>query len=176
MHTALRGTAAGLAVGMTMDEIIVGMKSSKNQMRLVTVRGPQDSLILDDTYNAAPDSVIAALNLLDDLEGRKIAVLGDMLELGSAEEMGHRRVGRRAMQVSDILVTVGERGKIIGQEAQDAGMQEMPNKALHILDDNDAAIELLQTMIEKDDIVLVKGSLGARMDRIVANLSRRKTG
>ena len=176
VHTALRGTAAGLAVGMTIDEIIVGMKSSKNQMRLVTVRGPQDSLILDDTYNAAPDSVIAALNLLDDLEGRKIAVLGDMLELGSAEEMGHRRVGRRAMQVSDILVTVGERGKIIGQEAQDAGMQEMPNKALHILDDNDAAIELLQTMIEKDDIVLVKGSLGARMDRIVANLSRRKTG
>ena len=143
-------------------------------MRLVTVRGPKESLIIDDTYNASPESVIAALNLLDDLDGRKIAVLGDMLELGSAEEEGHRKVGRRAMQVSDILVTVGERGKIIGQEAQDAGMMEMPNKALHILEDNDAAIELLQSTIESTDIVLVKGSLGARMDRIVANLSRRK--
>ncbi|MEM8861260.1 MAG: UDP-N-acetylmuramoyl-tripeptide--D-alanyl-D-alanine ligase [Chloroflexota bacterium] len=171
VHTVLRATAAGLAVGMTMDEIVVGLKSSQNQMRLVTVRGPKNSLILDDTYNASPESVIAALNLLDDLDGRKIAVLGDMLELGSAEEAGHRRVGARAVQVSDILVTVGERGKIIGEEALDAGM---PEKNVHILDSNEGAIELLQSMIQSTDIVLVKGSLGARMDRIVAKLSRTK--
>lgn len=171
VHTVLRATAAALAVGMTMDEIVVGLKSSQNQMRLVTVRGPKESLILDDTYNASPASVIAALNLLDDLQGRKIAVLGDMLELGAAEEEGHRRVGARAAQVSDILVTVGERGKIIGEEALDAGM---PSEKVHILDNNPDAIELLHTMIKSTDIVLVKGSLGARMDRIVAKLSRTK--
>ncbi|MFK7804121.1 MAG: UDP-N-acetylmuramoyl-tripeptide--D-alanyl-D-alanine ligase [Anaerolineae bacterium] len=174
VHTALRATATGLAVGLSMDEIILGLKSSKNQMRLVTVRGPNESLIIDDTYNASPASVIAALNLLDDLVldgGRKIAVLGDMLELGSAEEEGHRRVGSRAVQVSDILVTVGERGKIIGNEAINAGM---PEEKVHILDNAILATELLQSIIESTDIVLIKGSLGARMDRIVANLSRTK--
>ena len=140
-------------------------------MRLVTVRGPKNSLILDDTYNAMPDSVIAALDLLDDLQGRKLAVLGGMLELGAAGEAGHRKVGVRAAQVSDILVTVGERGKIIGNEAINAGM---PEKMVHILDDAQSATELLQSIIESTDIVLVKGSLGARMDRIVANLSRTK--
>ncbi|MFT5194085.1 MAG: UDP-N-acetylmuramoyl-tripeptide--D-alanyl-D-alanine ligase [Candidatus Promineifilaceae bacterium] len=171
VHTALRATAIGLAVGLSMDEIIVGLKSSKNQVRLVTVRGPKDSLILDDTYNAMPDSVIAALNLLDDLQGRKIAVLGDMLELGSAEEAGHRKVGVRAAQISDILVTVGERGKIIGNEAINAGM---PEERVYILENADLATELLQSIIESTDIILIKGSLGARMDRIVANLSRTK--
>ena len=171
VHTALRATAAGLAVGMSIDEIIMGLKSTRSQMRLVTVRGPKESLIIDDTYNASPDSVIAALNLLDDLDGRKIAVLGDMLELGDAEEEGHRKVGRRALQVADILVTVGERGKIIGFEANDAGM---PREHVYILATAAEATELLQSIIESTDIILVKGSLGARMDRIVANLSRTK--
>ena len=95
VHTALRATSVGLACGMEMSDIVRGLQNTQNQMRLVTVRGPQNSLIIDDTYNASPDSVIAALNLLGDIRGRKIAVLGDMLELGRAETEGHKRVGRR---------------------------------------------------------------------------------
>jgi UDP-N-acetylmuramoyl-tripeptide--D-alanyl-D-alanine ligase len=126
---------------------------------------------LDDTYNASPDSVIAALNLLDELNGRKMAVLGDMLELGAAEEESHRLVGRRAKAVVDILVTVGERGRIIGEEALIDGM---PAKQVFITKDIDEAIALLTDMIQEQDFILVKGSLGARMDRVVAGLSRMK--
>ncbi|MCB0037988.1 MAG: hypothetical protein KDE51_28335, partial [Anaerolineales bacterium] len=141
------------------------------QLRLVTTRGPHNSTVLDDTYNASPDSVIAALNLLHELNGRKVAVLGDMLELGAAEEESHRLVGRRAKAVADILVTVGERGRIIGEEALIDGM---PAKQVFITQTTAEAIELLTEIIQEQDFILVKGSLGARMDRVVAGLSRMK--
>ncbi len=169
VHTALRATAVAQACGLTWEEIIRGLQVQQSQLRLVTVRGPRNSLILDDTYNASPDSVIAALNLLDDLDGRKIAVLGDMLELGSAEEAGHRRVGRRALEVADLLVVVGERGRIIGEEALLAGM---PAPQVFLTRDTAEASALLTSLIQRDDIVLVKGSLGAHLDQIVNTLSR----
>jgi UDP-N-acetylmuramoyl-tripeptide--D-alanyl-D-alanine ligase len=171
VHTCLRATAVALNEGLRWDEIIQGLQSQRSQLRLVTVRGPRNSTILDDTYNASPDSVIAALNLLRDLDGRHIAVLGDMLELGSAEEASHRLVGRRAKEVVDVLVTVGERGRIIGEEALLAGM---PAERVHSLSSTLKAVDVLSDLIQKDDFVLVKGSLGARMDRIVAALSRNK--
>lgn len=171
VHTALRAAAVGLACGLSWEEIILGLQTSQSQLRLVTVRGPRNSLIIDDSYNASPASVIAALNLLEDLGGRKIAVLGDMLELGSAEEAGHRLVGRRALEVADLLVTVGERGKIISDEARLAGMTA--NRLVTTINTAEAA-EQLTNLIKTGDIVLIKGSLGARMDRIVAALSRTK--
>lgn len=171
VHTALRAAAVGLSCGLTWEEIIKGLQESNAQLRLVTVRGPHDSLVIDDSYNASPASVIAALNLLADLQGRKIAVLGDMLELGSAEEAGHRRVGRRALEVADMLVTVGERGKIISDEARLVGMAA--DRIMAVADTEEAAA-FLENFIQAGDVVLVKGSLGARMDHIVAALSRTK--
>ena len=70
--------------------------TSNSQLRLVAVRTQSGALLLDDTYNATPESTIAALDLLSELNGQKIAVLGDMLELGQYEEIGHENVGRRA--------------------------------------------------------------------------------
>lgn len=171
VHTVLRATAVGLVCGMNWEEIIRGLQRTQAQLRLVTTRGPHNSTVLDDTYNASPDSVIAALNLLHELNGRKVAVLGDMLELGAAEEESHRLVGRRAKAVADILVTVGERGRIIGEEALIDGM---PAQKVFITKDTDEAISLLTDIIQEQDFVLVKGSLGARMDRVVAGLSRMK--
>lgn len=171
VHTCLRATAVGLCEGMSWDEIIRGLQNHRAQLRLVTVRGPRNATILDDTYNASPDSVIAALNLLRDLDGRHIAVLGDMLELGTAEEQSHRLVGRRAKEVVDLLITVGKRGRIIGEEALHIGMD--PQK-VHIFDSNEEAVKLLNDIARQGDFILVKGSLGARMGRIVAALSRTK--
>jgi UDP-N-acetylmuramoyl-tripeptide--D-alanyl-D-alanine ligase len=79
-------------------------------------------LILDDTYNASPESMLAALNLLDELDGRKIAVLGDMLELGPYERQGHEMVGMRAAQVAQVLLTLGPRAHMIAEAARRAGM------------------------------------------------------
>lgn len=167
VHTALRATAVGLAEGMSWEEIVNGLQSSQSQLRLVAVRGPKGSLLLDDTYNAAPPSVIAALNLLEELEGRRVAVLGDMLELGDYEERGHRMVGARAAEVADELVAVGERAKWIAQEAVLAGL---PMESVVTLEDSDEATAYLRDQIGEDDVVLVKGSRGMRMDEIVAAL------
>jgi UDP-N-acetylmuramoyl-tripeptide--D-alanyl-D-alanine ligase len=138
-----------------------------SQLRLVAVNGPGGSILLDDTYNAAPPSVLAALNLLEELEGRRIAVLGDMLELGEFEERGHRMVGARAAEVADQLVTVGERARWIGEEALTAGLTQ---DQLTTLQDSQGAIDHLAGKIGEGDVVLIKGSRGVQMDTIVSAL------
>jgi UDP-N-acetylmuramoyl-tripeptide--D-alanyl-D-alanine ligase len=168
VHTALRAAAVGLIEGLTWEEIVAGMQSTQSQLRLVAVQGPSGSLLLDDTYNAAPPSVIAALNLLDELDGRKVAVLGDMLELGDYEERGHRMVGARAAEVADSLVAVGERARWIADEARKAGLGQVV-----LLKDTSEAIRHLQAEIGQGDVVLVKGSRGMHMDQIIANLEER---
>ena len=168
VHTALRAAAVGLAEGMAWDDIVAGLQDRQAQIRLVAVPGPNGSTILDDTYNASPASTIAALNLLAELGGRKIAVLGDMLELGSYEEEGHRLVGRRAMDVADTLIAVGSRGRIIGEEALNMGMD--PDRVC-VCDDNPAAIECLLATIQPGDYVLIKGSRGMQMEEIVAAMA-----
>jgi UDP-N-acetylmuramoyl-tripeptide--D-alanyl-D-alanine ligase len=167
VHTALRAAAVGLVEDLGWEEIVSGLQTSQSQLRLVAVHGPGGALLLDDTYNAAPPSVIAALNLLAELEGRRVAVLGDMLELGDFEERGHRMVGVRAAQVADELITVGRRARWIANEALKAGMSK---DRVVILDDSDSAIEHLRSSVGKDDIILVKGSRAMEMDRIVADL------
>jgi UDP-N-acetylmuramoyl-tripeptide--D-alanyl-D-alanine ligase len=167
VHTTLRAAAVGLTEGMSWDEIIAGLTRTHSQLRLVAVSGPGGSLLLDDTYNAAPPSVLAALKLLEELEGRHIAVLGDMLELGEFEERGHRLVGARAAEVVDELVTVGQRARWIGEEALRAGL---PETGLATLPDSKAAVEYLRGRIGHGDVVLIKGSRGVRMDEIVSEL------
>ena len=168
VHTALRAAAVGLVEGLMWQEIVEGLQSlGATQLRLSAVTGPGGSLILDDTYNASPESVIAALNLLNELEGRRVAVLGDMLELGAYEEPGHRLVGRRAREVVSLLVTVGPRARIIAEEAREAGL---PAEAVVELSDSDEAIAYLASRIGRGDVVLLKGSRGVRMDRIAPAL------
>ncbi len=169
VHTVMRAAAVGLNEGLDWGEIVRGLQNPRSQLRLVTVEGPGGAVILDDTYNAAPPSVLAALNLLDDLDGRKWAVLGDMLELGEYEETGHRRVGARAAEVADFLVTVGERARWIADEAIASGL---PGERVTALGTSDEAIEYLEERIDAGDVVLVKGSRGVELDRVVSYMER----
>jgi UDP-N-acetylmuramoyl-tripeptide--D-alanyl-D-alanine ligase len=176
VHTALRATLAGLAEGLDWEEIIGGLQTLPHsaQLRLVAVTGPNESILLDDTYNANPTSTLAALNLLDDLSGaRKIAVLGDMLELGSFEVEGHHKVGCRAADVVDLLVVIGERAKLIAAGAQSCGLAEA---AVLEMENNEAAIVYLEKNLASGDIVLIKGSNAQRLDQIVSALGNRQTG
>ncbi|MGQ9627201.1 MAG: UDP-N-acetylmuramoyl-tripeptide--D-alanyl-D-alanine ligase [Anaerolineae bacterium] len=168
VHTALAASAVGLLEGEGWEEIIAGLREGTAQLRLVVVPGLGGSLIMDDTYNSNPASAIAALNLLEELEGRKVAVLGDMLELGSYEEEGHRKVGRRAVDVADFLLTVGPRARLIAEEAKTYGMQ--PEKIVSV-DNNAEAVACLKEMVSSGDVVLVKGSRGMRMEEIVSALT-----
>ncbi|MEA3439373.1 MAG: UDP-N-acetylmuramoyl-tripeptide--D-alanyl-D-alanine ligase [Chloroflexota bacterium] len=167
VHTVLRAAAVGLIEGLTWQEIVNGLRSENIQLRLVVVKSHCGALLLDDTYNASPESTLAALNLLDELDGNKVAVLGDMLELGPYERQGHELVGRRAAEVAHELVTVGELGLLISAAARQAGMQE---ELITELENSQEAIEFLEPRLCEDDVVLIKGSHGMRMDHIVTAL------
>lgn len=167
VHTALRAAAIGIVQGMPWGEIIAGLRRSHSQLRLVVVRTERGALMLDDSYNASPESTLAALNLLEEIEGRKVAVLGDMLELGPYEQEGHELVGRRAAEVAEILVTVGSLGRSIAESARKSGM---PEENITSCEDVPQAIEILRDLLVEGDAALIKGSHGLRMDRIVAAL------
>jgi len=167
VHTVLRAAAVGIIEGMSWEEIIRGLRSGHTQLRLVAVKADCGAMILDDTYNASPKSTLAGLNLLEEMEGRKVAVLGDMLELGRYETQGHQKVGIRAAEVVDILVTVGQLAEIIAKAAADAGFQK---EYIYSFADSAGAVKFLKQFLTEDDMVLVKGSRGMRMDKIVASL------
>lgn len=171
VETALRAAAVGLVEGLNWQEILDGLRQERTQLRLVVVRSRTGAVLLDDTYNASPESMLAALNLLSELEGqRKIAVLGDMLELGQYERQGHDIVGLRAAQVADVLVTLGPRAHTYAESARRAGMK--PARILEF-DDSAGVIEWLQQNLAAKDAALLKGSHGMRMDRIVTALEER---
>ncbi|HEY5731832.1 MAG TPA: UDP-N-acetylmuramoyl-tripeptide--D-alanyl-D-alanine ligase [Anaerolineales bacterium] len=170
VHTALRAAAVGLVEGMNWQEVLEGLSQGHTQLRLAAVRSENGALLLDDTYNASPESMLAALNLLDELDGRKVAVLGDMLELGPYERGGHEMVGLRAGQVVNVLLTLGERAHIIAEAAR-----RVTRKAGTIIefDELDPLVTWLKTNLTKTDVVLIKGSHGLRMNRIISSLEVR---
>ena len=171
VQTILRASAVGFTEGLNIDEITEGLVNSNSQLRLVAVRTESGALLLDDTYNATPESTIAALDLLNELSGQKIAVLGDMLELGQYEDIGHEYVGQRAAEVVNYLIAVGPRGRTIAETAKKKGL---PSAAVSCVDDAIAAAELLRYNLKNGDVVLIKGSHGLRMDRISSILEAEK--
>ncbi|MEA4908872.1 MAG: UDP-N-acetylmuramoyl-tripeptide--D-alanyl-D-alanine ligase [Anaerolineaceae bacterium] len=167
VHTALRAAAVGLVEGLSWQEIVSGLQQGHTQLRLVAVHTQTGALILDDTYNASPESTLAALNLLAEIEGHHIAVLGEMLELGYYEKQGHEMVGVRAAEVCQQLYVVGERGKIIHEAARRAGM---PASSILWVKEPLDIVPYLKDNLQEGDVVLIKGSHGLRMDRIVSAL------
>ncbi len=168
VHTALRAAAVGLTMGLSWEEIVNGLRDVNARVRIDIAPGYNQSTIIDDTYNASPPSTLAALNLLQEMTGRRIAILGDMLELGAEEEKGHRLVGARAAITSDILIAVGQRARWIVAEAQALGM---PSHHIHLVNTAEEAITLARKLIQPGDYILIKGSRAMRMDEIASQLT-----
>jgi UDP-N-acetylmuramoyl-tripeptide--D-alanyl-D-alanine ligase len=164
IHAALAAGAVATELGFSLDETAEGLYKVSPSLRILIDRGLNGSRIIDDTYNANPESVLAGLNLLADLGGRKIAVLGDMLELGSHEEPGHRIVGGRAAIVTNLLITVGDRMASAADEARTSGMR---SESVIQCATNADAIDALRRHLRPGDNVLVKGSRGMQMEEIV---------
>ena len=137
--------------------------------RLNIIAGIKHSTIIDDTYNAAPLSMTEALNLLYRFpEENKMAVLGDMLELGDLTQSSHQKIGQLAASMKlGSLVTVGEFGKIIGDSAKMAGM---PSDRIHWFETSDKARKPVQDMLVPGSTVLIKGSQGARMEKVTKEI------
>lgn len=167
VHTALRAAAVGIIEGFSWQEIANGLHFSNTQLRLVAVRSDQGALILDDTYDASPESMLSALNLLAEMRGRKIAILGGMPDLGLFHYQGHQLVGMRAAQIVDILITIGEMGREIADAARSAWL---PNSAIFEMADTDEAITYLYNQLAAEDVVLIKGPQDLYLDRITAAL------
>ena len=168
VHNGLAAAAVGVAAGLSADEILGGLRDGWSAPHRAEVVRAGDVVLIDDTYNASPGSVVAALDLLAGLPGRRIAVLGEMLELGEGHESGHRTVGEAAAAVVDRLVVMGEAAVPIAEGARDAGLD--PSR-ITVVGDRDAALDHLRPRLREGDIVLVKASRGIELDLLVDALA-----
>jgi UDP-N-acetylmuramoyl-tripeptide--D-alanyl-D-alanine ligase len=156
-----------------LDEVEAALaKGSRAPHRMALVVAAGGSTVIDDTYNASPVSVAAALDFLAESTlapgRRRYAVLGDMLELGPDEERLHRQIGTKAAGIADALVAVGERGRWIAEAARAAGLSRVTTAR----DADDALAAVERDMAPGvGDLVLVKGSRGVELDRLVAALA-----
>jgi UDP-N-acetylmuramoyl-tripeptide--D-alanyl-D-alanine ligase len=167
VHNALAGAAVGLAIGMAPAAVAMALAGGFSAPHRTTLVQAGPWTVLDDSYNASPAAMAAALDLLATLPGRRVAVLGEMLELGRASAPAHRAVGVRAAAVAALLVTVGAAGRGIAAGARRAGL---PSAAVTETADADAALAALLPRLTEGDVILVKGSRGMALDRLVDRL------
>jgi UDP-N-acetylmuramoyl-tripeptide--D-alanyl-D-alanine ligase len=172
IQNALLAVAAGRAFGLSLEEAGTGLAAApltKARLQIKSVHGVQ---FIDDSYNANPDSMKAALRTLVELEadGKRIAVLGEMLELGAESERGHCEVGEKAATLGvDELIAIGEAGKAMVSAALSAGL-----KRAVAVESTEKAAELLDQIARPGDLVLIKGSRSARTERVLEEFSRRQ--
>lgn len=173
VHNALAAAAVGRVTGLSLEEIAAGLAdgwSAPHRAQIIQAGGVT---LVDDSYNASPRSVVAALELLKGLPGRRGAVLGEMLELGDASEDGHRTVGEAAARTVDWLVVVGRDAAPIAEGALDAGMDPA---RIATARDGDAVLATLPTRLRTGDVVLIKASRGIGLDRLVDGLREELSG
>ncbi|HAH04768.1 MAG: UDP-N-acetylmuramoyl-tripeptide-D-alanyl-D-alanine ligase [Parcubacteria group bacterium GW2011_GWA2_43_17] len=173
VEAALAALAVASSFGINLVEIVEDLSKFKAPPgRTNLLKGIKNTMLIDDSYNASPASSLVALEILKDLPGppinKKIAVFGEMLELGSYTETGHLEVGQKAAMAGvDLLVGVGEKARDIIRGAIQAGLAE--DKTFYFDNNHDAGI-FVQNKIKEGDLVLIKGSQGARMEQIVKEL------
>jgi len=165
LYSALAASAVGLLAGLKWETIEKGLQNPAAQARTFTRKGPCGSLIIDDSYNASAVSMLAALDLLADTPTRRrMALLGDMLELGDYSQEAHCLVGQRAAQVVDILVVVGELASTIGREAQRNGLAETQ---IYYATSKAQAAEYLLKQLQVGDLLLVKASRAIALEEVI---------
>ncbi|HEX8678590.1 MAG TPA: cyanophycin synthetase, partial [Chthoniobacterales bacterium] len=171
VQNAVLAIAAGRAFGVSLEDCAAGLAATpltKARLQLRDIRGVQ---FLDDSYNANPDSMKAALGTLAELDTdrQRIAVLGEMGELGAESERGHREVGEAAAASRiDRLITIGAIAEKISDAARSNGLESATNVA-----DQAAAAELLRELTSPGDLVLVKGSRSARTELVMEEFGKR---
>ena len=170
VDAVLAAVAVCEALQVDTELILKGMATYRGVPgRLNVIAGIKKTVLIDDTYNAAPFSTREALNLLSRFPGEyKVAVLGDMLELGSDSDSGHKEIGELAASLNlKELVTVGELGRKIAVAAKAAGMDE--SQIISFNNSEEAKSEVLKRL-QSNSVVLIKGSQGARMEKITKEL------
>ncbi len=159
---ALAAVSVGLELGISPENIQKGLANFRTMEGRQEIFAHKGCTVIKDCYNAGPESMEAALKVLGNRSGRKIAVLGDMLELGSHSAQAHETVGRLAAKHADILLCYGSQSEKMLLGASSSGME----CAMHYMDQEALAAQLLQ-MVQPGDVLLFKGSRGMKMERIL---------
>lgn len=172
IYSALAAMAVGEAAGIALEAAANALATwapPPGRMRLV--EGVRGSLIIDDTYNSSPAAAMSALDTLKELKGmkKKIAIFGDMLELGRFSSEAHKQVGEHAKKCVDMLITVGFRAKTMGEAALSISMPESDIREYDQGESVRAAKEI-EADIDKNTVILIKGSQSMRMEKAVFEL------
>lgn len=170
MYSALAALSLGVYLKLNIVDMVGRLSAHMSPPgRMRVIPGIKGTTIIDDTYNSSPIAAEAAVRTLESIEtkGKKIAVLGDMLELGKFTTEEHKKLGVQTGRFADLIIAIGPRAKYIVEGALDSGMSE---KNIIEFDDSRLAGKYLETVVRKGDIVLVKGSQGIRMERTVEEI------
>ena len=169
IYNAMSAILVGMRLGISLEEIKQGLKNYKaTKMRLDIVKNDKLTII-NDAYNASPDSMEAALKILGRYKNRRVAILGDMFEMGEHAEYGHRLVGKSVINNADLLITIGNDSKFIGKEAINLGFNE---ENIHHFETKEDAINKIDNLLKDNDIVLLKASRGMKLEKIVEHLNK----
>jgi UDP-N-acetylmuramoyl-tripeptide--D-alanyl-D-alanine ligase len=159
--SALAAMGAAAALGVPLGEAAVALSTMDAPAHRMSVRRTADLVVIDDSYNASPAAVMAALAVIGSVRTRRVAVIGDMLELGTLSADAHEAVGREAAKQTDVLVGVGELAQTIVSSARAAGLRDT-----HQVADRAEALMLLRRILRRGDTVLVKGSHSLALDEL----------
>lgn len=169
IYNAMAAILVGQSLGLSLDEIKSGLKTFKaTEMRLDILKNDKITII-NDAYNASPDSMAAALKILGRYKDRRVAILGDMFEMGEHSEYGHRLVGKSAINNTDVLITIGKDSNFIGDEAKKLGFNV---QNIHHFETREDAIKEIDNILKEKDVILVKASRGMKLEKIVEYLNK----
>ena len=164
---AMAAVSVGLAMGVAPEDIAERLRSFQNMEGRQEILRTEDYLIINDCYNAGPESMAAALNVLGAQSGRKIAVLGDMLELGDCAEAEHYRIGRIAAEKADMVFSYGTNACRVQVGTFTGGMTSAQSQCF---ENQDAMIAALRRTAKPGDVFLFKGSRGMHMERVLEGM------
>jgi UDP-N-acetylmuramoyl-tripeptide--D-alanyl-D-alanine ligase len=164
---ALAALGAATELGVPLEEAAIALATMDTPAHRMSVRRTADLVVIDDSYNASPAAVAAALAVLGSAGTRRVAVLGDMLELGTLSADAHEEAGREAARRADVLIGIGELARTIVSAARASGLRETYTVA-----DAAEALVLLRRILRRGDTVLVKGSHSLALDRLADALAR----
>jgi UDP-N-acetylmuramoyl-tripeptide--D-alanyl-D-alanine ligase len=159
--SALAALGAATALGVPMDEAAIALSAMDAPAHRMNVRRAADFVVIDDSYNASPAALMAALAVLGSVTTRRVAVIGDMLELGALSADAHEAAGREAAKQTDVLIGIGELARTMVSAARAAGLRDTYQVA-----DRAEALVLLRRILRRGDTVLVKGSHSLALDEL----------
>lgn len=167
IYNAMAAILVGLSIGLTIEDIKIGFLGYRASKMRLDVSKNEKYTVINDAYNASPDSMIAALKILKRYNQRRVAILGDMFEMGEHAEYGHRLVGKDTLDSCDVIITIGKDSMYISDEAKKIGFNE---SNIHHFKTKEEAINNLENIIKKEDVILLKASRGMALEEIAKYL------